>query len=184
MVQAAAPALHSIGTGEGNIFSFVCPLDFVAFALHKDDEIFLAGNTFHCLTNVVHQAKLPALTFLRRTVFSGGHFLTAALILGQDTEAVSHTDIITDTPQILQSVGILPELQTGFEIHGVDDEVGVDVFGGDKLKFSVDAYDPNSFRLRSRLQYEIAPNTYLFTQVNDINRSADRAAYVGLRRSF
>ncbi|MBQ1941507.1 MAG: MlaD family protein [Anaerovibrio sp.] len=62
--------------------------------------------------------------------------------------------------------------------------VGVDVFGGDKLKFSVDAYDPNSFRLRSRLQYEIAPNTYLFTQVNDINRSADRAAYVGLRRSF
>lgn len=69
------------------------------------------------------------MTFLCRTVFSGGHFLTAALILGQDTEAVSHTDIITDTPQILQSVGILPELQTGFEIHGVDDEVGVDVFG-------------------------------------------------------
>ena len=129
MVQAAAPALHSIGTSEGDVLSFLCPLDFVAFALHKDDEIFLAGNTFHCLTNVVHQAKLPALTFLRRTVFSSGHFLTAALIFGQDTEAVSHTDIITDTPQILQSVGILPELQTGFEIHGVDDEVGVDVFG-------------------------------------------------------
>ena len=129
MVQAAAPALHSIGTGEGNIFSFVCPLDFVAFALHKDDEIFLAGNTFHCLTNVVHQAKLPALTFLRRTVFSGGHFLTAALILGQGTEAVSHTDIITDTPQILQSVGILPQLVTIHEADGVDYKMGMDMLG-------------------------------------------------------
>lgn len=129
MVQATSSALHSIGTGEGDVLSFLCPLDFVAFALHKDDEIFLAGNTFHCLTNVVHQAKLPALPFLCRTVFSGRHLLTAALILGQDTESVGLTDIITDLPQILQSVGILPELQTGFEIHGVDDEVGVDVFG-------------------------------------------------------
>ena len=69
------------------------------------------------------------MTFLCRTVFSGGHFLTAALIFGQDTEAVSHADIIANLPQILQGVGILPKLHTGFKVHGVDDEVGVDVFG-------------------------------------------------------
>ena len=129
MVQAAAPALHSIGTGEGDILPFIRPLDFVFFTLHQKNEIFLAGTAFHCLTNVIHQPEFPAITFLRRTVFPGSHFLTAALILGQDTESVGLTDIITDLPQILQSVGILPELQTGFEIHGVDDEVGVDVFG-------------------------------------------------------
>ena len=129
MVQATSSALHSIGTGEGNIFSFVCPLDFVAFAFHQKNKIFLAGAAFHCLTNVVHQVKLPALTFLCRTVFSGGHLLTAALILGQGTEAVSHTDIITDTPQILQSVGILPQLVTIHEADGVDYKMGMDMLG-------------------------------------------------------
>ena len=69
------------------------------------------------------------MTFLCRTVFSGGHFLTAALILGQGTEAVSHTDIITDTPQILQSVGILPQLVTIHEADGVDYKMGMDMLG-------------------------------------------------------
>ena len=129
MVQAAAPALHSIGTGEGDVLPFLCPLHFVAFAFHQKNKIFLAGTAFHCLTNVIHQPELPALTFLCRTVFSGGHFLTAALIFGQDTEAVSHTDIIANLPQILQGVGILPKLHTGFKVHGVDDEVTMDMVG-------------------------------------------------------
>ena len=129
MVQAAAPALHSIGTGEGDVLSFLCPLDFVAFAFHQKDKIFLAGAAFHCLTNVIHQAELPALTFLCRTVFSGRHLLTAALILGQDTESVGLTDIITDLPQILQRVGILPQFSSSLKVHGVDNEVTMDMVG-------------------------------------------------------
>lgn len=129
MVQAAAPALHSIGTGEGDVLPFLCPLHFVAFAFHQKNKIFLAGTAFHCLTNVIHQPELPALTFLCRTVFSGGHFLTAALIFGQDTEAVSHTDIIANLLQILQGVGILPQLVTIHEADGVDYKMGMDMLG-------------------------------------------------------
>lgn len=61
--------------------------------------------------------------------------------------------------------------------------LGVDL-GSKKLNLSVDGYDPNDFRLKSRLQYEIAKDTYIFTQVNDINNSDKRATYFGLRRSF
>lgn len=62
--------------------------------------------------------------------------------------------------------------------------VGVDAYLGDKVTLSVDGYDPNDFRLKSRLSYEFAPDTYVFTQVNDINHSDKRTAYVGLRREF
>jgi len=40
-----------------------------------------------------------------------------------------HTDVVTDHPQELQSVGVLPELQTRFKVHGVDDEVTVYMVG-------------------------------------------------------
>lgn len=61
--------------------------------------------------------------------------------------------------------------------------LGIDV-GSKKLQLSVDGYDFNDFRLKSRLQYEVAKDTYIFTQVNDINHADKRATYFGLRRSF
>lgn len=61
--------------------------------------------------------------------------------------------------------------------------LGVDI-GSKKLNLSVDGYDPNDFRLKSRLQYEVAKDTYIFTQVNDINKSDKRATYFGVRHSF
>lgn len=67
----------------------------------------------------------------------------------------------------------------------IDSKAGLGVdLGNKKLKLSVDGYDPNSFRLKSRLQYEVAPDTYIFTQVNDINHADKRATYFGVRRSF
>lgn len=62
--------------------------------------------------------------------------------------------------------------------------IGADAYIGDKVTLSVEGYDPNKFKLRSRLSYEVAPDTFLFTQVNDINNSKKRAAYVGLRHEF
>lgn len=66
----------------------------------------------------------------------------------------------------------------------IDSKAGVGVDIGNKLQLSVDGYDSNDFKLKSRLQYEIAKDTYVFTQVNDINKSDTRATYFGLRRSF
>ena len=49
---------------------------------------------------------------------------------------MGHADIITDQPQELQGVGVLPKLQSSFEVHRVDDEVAVDMVsvavGGDE----------------------------------------------------
>ena len=40
-----------------------------------------------------------------------------------------HADIVTDHPQELERIGILPKLQTSLEVHGVDDEVTVYMVG-------------------------------------------------------
>ena len=66
---------------------------------------------------------------LRCPVFSGGHFLAAALVFRQDRETVRHADIITDQPQELERIGILPQLHPSLEVYRVDDEVTMDVVG-------------------------------------------------------
>ena len=40
-----------------------------------------------------------------------------------------HADIVTDQPQELQGVGILPQFHPSFEVHRVDDEVTMDMVG-------------------------------------------------------
>lgn len=126
-MQSSTPALHSIGTGEGDILPFICPLDFVALALHEGDEILFRQAFLHGIRDIVHQPELPAFALPRCPVLSGGHLFAAALVLGQDGESVRHADIITDQPQELQGVRVLPELHPGFEIHRVDDEVTMDM---------------------------------------------------------
>ena len=128
-MQTTTSALHSVGTGEGNILPFIRPFDFVSFSFHEDDEILFALTFLHGITDVVHQPELPALPFLRCPPFSGRHFLAAALVLGQNRETICHADIVTDQPQELQSIGVLPELQTCFKVHRVDDEVTMDMVG-------------------------------------------------------
>ena len=68
----------------------------------------------------------------------------------------------------------------------IDDKVGVglDLQAGDRAKFSLDAYDPDDMRLKLRGQYEMADDTYLLGQINDLNNSDDRAAYLGVRHEF
>ena len=95
-MQTASSALHSIGTGESDILPFICPLDFVSFSFHEDDEILFALTFLHGIADIVHQTEFPALPLPRCPPFSGGHLLAAALVLGQDGESVGHADIITD----------------------------------------------------------------------------------------
>ncbi len=42
---------------------------------------------------------------------------------------MSLADIVTDQPQKLQRVGILPELPPGFKVHRVDDKVRMHMLG-------------------------------------------------------
>lgn len=68
----------------------------------------------------------------------------------------------------------------------IDDKVGLglDLQANDKTKVSVDAYDPNDLRVKLKGQYKVKDNTYVVGQINDINNSAERAAYLGLRHEF
>ncbi len=116
-MQAASSALFSVGTGEGNVLPFLCPLDFVSLPFHEKDEIIFIQTFLHGVPNVVHQPELPTLALLRRSVLTGGHLLAAAFILGQDTETMCLADVVTDQPQKFQRVGILVKLSPGLEVH-------------------------------------------------------------------
>ncbi len=136
MVQAASPALFPVGTGEGDILPFLRPLDFVALAFHQKSEIIFAQTFLHGISNIVHQAELPALPLLCRPVFTCRHLLAAAFILGQDAESMSLAQLIADGTELLQGIGILAKLPPGFKVHRVDDEMAMHMVsiavGGDQ----------------------------------------------------
>lgn len=62
--------------------------------------------------------------------------------------------------------------------------LGLDSQLSPAFKLSVDAYDPNDFRLKLRAQYEFAPDTFLVGQTDNVNKGDERESFVGLRRSF
>lgn len=61
--------------------------------------------------------------------------------------------------------------------------VGVDTRLGKQLKLSLDAYDPNDVRVKLRTQYEVAPDTFIVGQADNLNEDA-RSTSLGLRKSF
>ena len=129
LVQAGIPALHSIGTGEGDVLPFIRPLDFITPALHLPDEFFLVPADLHGLGHIVHQPELPALALCGDPVLPAAHALTAFFIGRQDRQAMLPAQFIADGTELLQSVGILPQLPAVYETDGVDHKMGVDVFG-------------------------------------------------------
>lgn len=62
--------------------------------------------------------------------------------------------------------------------------VGVDTQLGKQLRLSLDAYDPNDVRVKLRTQYEIAPDTFLVGQTENINKSSEKNTYIGVRQNF
>ena len=126
-MQTASPALHSVGTGEGNIFPFLRPFDFVAFALHEVDKIVFVQTSLHGILDMIHQPELPTVAVLCGTILPGGELLTAARIGLQHLETVGLADLIAEGPQLFQRVGILPQFLSGLKADRVDNEVGMDV---------------------------------------------------------
>ena len=129
LVQATVPALHSIGTGEGDVLPFIRPLDFIAPAFHLPDEFFLVPADLHGLGHIVHQSELPTLALCGDPVLPAAHPLAAFFIGRQDGQAMLPAQFIADGTELLQSVGILSQLPAVYETDGVDHKMGVDVFG-------------------------------------------------------
>ena len=128
-MQAVVPALHSVGTGVGDVLPIIRPLDFIAPALHLPDEIFLAAADFHCLGHIVHQPELPALALGRDAVLPAAYALAAFLIGRQNRKPMGQTQLVTDGTELLECTGVLPQLSSIHEADRVDHEVGVDVLG-------------------------------------------------------
>ena len=129
LVQATVPALHSVGTGEGDVLPLIRPLDFIAPALHLPDEFFLVPTDLHSLGHIVHQPELPALALCGNPVLPAAHPRAAFFIGRQDGQAMLPAQFVTDGTELLQSVGILPKLSAIHETDGVDNKMGVDMFG-------------------------------------------------------
>ena len=129
LVQAAVPALHSIGTGKGDVLPFIRPLDFIAPLLHLPDEFFLVAADLHGLGHIVHQPELPALALCGDPVLLAAHALAAFFIGWQDGQAMLPAQLIADSTELLQCIGVLPQLSAIHKADGVDHEMGVDVLG-------------------------------------------------------
>lgn len=62
--------------------------------------------------------------------------------------------------------------------------LGIDVKPLDALKLSFEARDPDDLSVRVRAQYQIAPDFYLLSQTDNINKKSERASYFGIRHTF
>jgi len=68
----------------------------------------------------------------------------------------------------------------------IDSKVGIgaDAKLGKQLKLSVDVYDPNDVRVKLRTEYQLAPDTFIVGQTNNINKSSEKTTYLGVRQTF
>ena len=127
MVQTGPSALHSIGTGEGNVFPFIRPEDLVAPFLHEGNETLTACTLLHGFSDVVHQTELPALALLRRPILSGRNVLSTTLVWFQHSQSMSLADLITELAKLFQRAWVLPQLLSVFKADRVDHEVGMNM---------------------------------------------------------
>lgn len=68
----------------------------------------------------------------------------------------------------------------------IDSKVGIgaDAKLGKQLKMSVDVYDPNDVRVKLRTQYQLAPDTFIVSQTDNVNKSSEKITYIGVRQTF
>lgn len=122
-MQFDVPALHPVGAGERDIFALVRPTHLVAIPLHLKDEVLLAAAAVHGGADVSHQFELPTLAFQSGTVLPRRHFRTRFLIGREHRQPMRRADFVIDSPQLNQSIRVLPQLFTVLKANGVDNEV-------------------------------------------------------------
>ncbi len=79
-MQLIAPAFHSVGTGEGDVFPLIRPGNLVARPVHQLDEILPTRAFLHGLVDGKHQPELPTLPLLGCPVFPGGQLLPSLAV--------------------------------------------------------------------------------------------------------
>ncbi len=62
--------------------------------------------------------------------------------------------------------------------------LGLDAYGGDRFKFSAEAYDFNKTRVRLRSEYMVADDTFLIGEIQNLNKREERKTYFGIKRNF
>ena len=94
-------------------------------------------------------------------------------------------DDIGDGSRFNAQVGRTKGAFTG-RVGVVDSQVGlgIDADAGSRWRFSLEAYDLNNVALKARVRYRVAENTWLFSQVNNVNDRGKRATYIGVRQEF
>ena len=65
----------TVGTGVGDVFSLVSPLDFVTLLLHQPFEMAFGFCKLHTGIDRHSQIKFPALTFIKHAVLAVGDVL-------------------------------------------------------------------------------------------------------------
>lgn len=120
---------------------------------------------------------------------------------GHTGKYTSNADLrITTSPRdfaVIGVSGIGDNQKTNFQFGKGDDRfaaragvveskagIGADTKLGNKLKLSLDVYDPNDVRVKLRTQYEIAPHTFIVGETKSLNRQPSHNTYVGLRHTF
>jgi len=99
--------------------------------------------------------------------------------------AVIGVDGIGDSSKTNLQVGKGSDQFAG-RVGVIDSKVGmgIDTKLGKDLKLSIDAYDPNDFRIKLRTQYDITPDTFIIGQTDSINRAAEKNIYIGVGHNF
>ncbi|WP_371372206.1 MlaD family protein [Sporomusa aerivorans] len=102
----------------------------------------------------------------------------------QDFAVIGVHDIGEDSKLNLQLGKSGPAFNQRFGIIDGKAGVGVDAKIGQQMRMSLDVYDPNDVRVKLRTQFQVAPETFLVGQADQINSRDDKTTYVGIRREF
>lgn len=121
------PAPVPLRGGVGDVFPVIAPPDFVTLGFHQPSE--MTGGFRHChgIVDGNHQPQLPALAFVGRAVFSGGHPGGLFLLRLDHGQTIFQAQSIGHIPQMLEGFHVAVVLFACVRADGIDDEVGMDM---------------------------------------------------------
>ena len=111
-MEAAVPALASIGTGEGDVLPGVRPGNLVTLHLHVGDKVLAGDGILQRLVDGLNQIQLPAVAAQTRLVLAGLHapLFGTQLALVQHPKTVGQTNLIVHLAVRQKVAGALMEL--------------------------------------------------------------------------
>ena len=121
------PAPIPLRGGVGDVFPVIAPPDIVALGFHQPSEMTGGFRHRHGIVNGNRQPQLPALAFVGRAVFSGGHPGGLFLLRLNHGQTVLPAQSIGHIPQVLERFHVAVVFFACVRADGIDDEVGMDM---------------------------------------------------------